>query len=131
MLKKILSIVVLFVAVTAVLVPASDSVLTAIEVAISINIGIAITRLYGKEILVAENTDTRIKTALSAVTSMTALLTLTAVCVVKIEELNWTYIELDDAIMGMMIFGIIGVGLELAGKAVLKLIHRFVAIKSK
>ena len=130
MLKKILNIVVLFVAVTAALVPVSDSVLTAIEVAISINIGIAITRLYGKEILVAENTATRIKIALNAVTSMTALLLLVAVSMVEIEELNWTYIELDDAIMGMLSFGIIGVVFELAAEGVIKTIRRFAANKS-
>ena len=130
MLKKLLNLAVLFVVVVAVFTPVSDSVETAIEMTIPTIIGIAITRLYFRDILTADNSAVRMKVILSAVSAMTALVLLTAVCMVEIEALDYTYIELDDAIMGMMIFGIIGVGLELVGKGVLKLIHRLLAVKS-
>lgn len=131
MLKKLVNLGVLFVVAVVALTPVSDSFNTAIEVAIPIIVGIAITRLYGKDILVADNTALRIKNILSAVSVMATLLLLVAVCIVKIEELDYTYIEIDDAIMGMMIFGVIGVILELVGSGVIKLIRHFTSKSNK
>ena len=125
MLKKLMNLAVLFVVAVVALTPVSDSFNTAIEAAIPIIIGITITRLYGKDILVADNTALRIKNILSVVSVMTTLLLLVAVCIVKIEELDYTYIELDDAITAMIIFGIFGVILELIGSGVIKLIRHF------
>lgn len=130
MLKRFLSLAILFAVITIVFTPMCDTMLTAGELAIPIIIGIAITRLYSKEILTADSTAVRIKTILSAVTSMTALLLLVAVSMVNIEALDWTYIEFDDAMMVMIIMGIAGVLLEVAARGVLNLIHRFVVKSS-
>lgn len=126
MLKRFLSLAILFAVITIVFTPMCDTMLTAGELAIPIIIGIAITRLYSKEILTADSTAVRIKTILSAVSSMTALLLLVAVSMVNIEALDWTYIEFDDAMMVMIIMGIAGVLLEVAARGVLNLIHRVV-----
>lgn len=130
MLKKLLNLAVLFAVITVVFTPMCDTSLTAAEIAIPIIIGIAITRLYGKDILTADSTAVRIKTILSAVASMTALLSLVAVSMVNIEALDWTYIEFDDAMMVMIIMGTTGVVLEVAARGVIKAIRRFATIKS-
>lgn len=115
----------LFVAVVAVMTPMCDSIQTAVEVAIPMIIGIFVVRVYGKDILVADTSATRIKNILSAVSSMTALLLIAAICIVEIEALDYVYLELDETMMAMMMFGVIGVILELAARGVIKLIHRF------
>ena len=97
MLKKVLNLVVLFVVVVAVFTPVSDSIETAVEMTIPTIIGIAIARLYFRDILTVDNSAVRIKNILSAVSSLTALVLLAAVCMVEIEALDYTYIELDDA----------------------------------
>ena len=105
--------------------PMCDSVETAVEVTIPMIIGMVIIRIYGKDILVAEDSATRIKIVLNAVSGMTALLLLVAVCIVEIEALDYVYLELDETMMAMIIFGVIGSLLELARKGVTKLVRRF------
>ena len=130
MLKKLMSIVMLFVVITAIFTPMCDTALTAAEITIPMMIGIVITRLYINDILAAKNMTARIKITLSAVSAITALLLLVAVSMVEIEALDWTYIEFDDAMMVMIIMGAVGVIFELAAEGVIKTIRRFAANKS-
>lgn len=127
MLKKLLSVAILFIIITAVFTPMCDTALTAGELAIPMIIGIAIARLYIKDILAADNAAARIKIILSAVAAMTAILSLVALSMVEIEALDWTYIGFDDAMMVMIIMGVIGVILELAAEGIIKMIRRFTA----
>lgn len=125
MLKKMMNTGLLFIIIVAIMTPMCDSVETAVEVTIPMIIGMVIIRIYGKDILVAEDSATRIKIVLNAVSGMTALLLLVAVCIVEIEALDYVYLELDETMMAMIIFGVIGSLLELARKGVTKLVRRF------
>lgn len=131
MLKKVVNITMLFAVIIAIMTPMCDSVETAVEVTIPLIIGIFVVRIYGKDILVAKSLATKIKIILNAVSSLTALLLLAAVCIVEIEALDYVYLELDETMMAMIIFGVIGVILELVGSGVIKLIRHFTSKSCK
>lgn len=130
MLKKLMSITVLFVVFTTVFTPMCDTALTAAEITIPLIIGIVITRLYSEEILTADNTAVRIKSLLSAAVLMAVLLSLAAVEMIEIEALDWNYVKFNDAMIIITIMGIAGVVSEIAARGAIKMIRRFVTIST-
>lgn len=130
MLKKLLKSIMVFVIVAVMLIPVSDSILTAIEAAAPLIIGAVAARECTNKILVAGDAATRIKTVIATAILTAALIAAVANFMVEVEALDWTYIKFDDMMIAMMIIAIIGASIEMVRRGMTILIRHFIAISS-